>query len=95
MATFVRRRTAAALLIAALVGGIGTTNALAQDYDGSTVTSSGGTTGVDIGDVLVLAPGVTINNGDVSNETGIGVVIIGGTSAGASPGGGSSATVDE
>jgi hypothetical protein len=95
MATFARRRTAAALLIAALVGGIGATNALAQDYDGSTVTSSGGTTGVEIGDVLVLAPGVTINDGDVSNETGIGVVISGGTSAGASRGGGANAAVDE
>jgi hypothetical protein len=95
MATFARRRTAAALLIAALVGGIGASDALAQEYDGSTVTSSGGTTGVDVGDVLVLAPGVTINDGDVSNETGIGVVISGGTSAGASPGGGSNASVDE
>jgi hypothetical protein len=95
MATFARRRTAAALLIAALVGGIGASDALAHEYDGSTVTSSGGTTGVDVGDVLVLAPGVTINDGDVSNETGIGVVISGGTSAGASPGGGSNASVDE
>ena len=77
MATFARRRTAAALLIAALVGGIGASDALAQEYDGSTVTSSGGTTGVDVGDALVLAPGVTINGGDVSNETGIGVVISG------------------
>jgi hypothetical protein len=95
MATFARRRTAAALLIAALVGGIGASDALAQEYDSSTVTSSGGTTGVDVGDVLVLAPGVTINDGDVSNETGISVVISGGTSAGASPGGGSNASVDE
>jgi hypothetical protein len=95
MATFARRRTAAALLIAALVGGIGASDALAQEYDGSMVTSSGGTTGVDVGDVLVLAPGVTINGGDVSNETGIGVVISGGTSAGASPGGGANAAVDE
>jgi hypothetical protein len=95
MATFARRRTAAALLIAALVGGIGASDALAQEYDGSTVTSSGGMTGVDIGDVLVLAPRVTINDGNVSNETGIGVVISGGTSAGASPGGGSNASVDE
>jgi hypothetical protein len=92
---FARRRTAAALFFAALVGSIGATNALAQDYDGSTVTSSGGTTGVEIGDVLVLAPGVTINDGDVSNETGIGVVISGGTSAGASRGGGANAAVDE
>jgi hypothetical protein len=95
MATFARGRTAAALFFAALIGGFGASSALAQDYGGSTVTSSGGTTGVDIGDVLVLAPGVTINDGDVSNETGIGVVISGGTSAGASPGGGSNDSVDE
>jgi hypothetical protein len=95
MAMFARRRSAAALFFAALIGGFGVSSALAQDYDGSTVTSSGGTAGVDIGDVLVLAPGVTINDGDVSNETGIGVVISGGTSAGASPGGGSNASVNE
>ena len=54
--------------------------ALAQDYGGSSVTTSDDTTGVE-GRVLVLAPGVTISGGNVSNETGIGVVIGGGTSA--------------
>ena len=47
------------------------------------------------GDVLVLAPGVTISGGDVTNETGIGVVIGGGTSAGAAPGGGTNSSVVE
>ena len=89
------RRTAAALAIAATVVGIGATGALAQDYGGSTVTTGGGTTGVEVGDVLVLAPGVTISGGDVSNETGIGVVIGGGTSAGSAPGGGTNAAAPE
>ena len=60
----------------------------------STVTI-GGTTGVEVGDVLVLAPGVTISDGDVTNETGIGVVIGGGTSAGSAPGGGTNASAPE
>ena len=89
------RRTAAALAVAATVVGPGTTGALAQEYAGSTVTIGGGTTGVEVGDVLVLAPGVTIDGGDVSNETGIGVIIGGGTSAGSAPGGGTNASVAE
>ncbi len=95
MATFARRRTAAALLIAATVVGIGAMGALAQDYSGSTVTTGSGTTGVEVGDVLTLAPGVSISAGDVSNETGIGVVIGGGTSAGSAPGGGTNASALE
>ena len=95
MANTALRRTAAAIAIAATVVGFGATGALAQDYAGSTVTVGGGTTGVEVGDVLVLAPGVTISGGDVSNETGIGVVIGGGTSAGSAPGGGTNASVAE
>ena len=95
MASAALRRTAAAIAIATTVVGIGVTGALAQDYAGSTVTVGGGTTGVEVGDVLILAPGVTISGGDVSNETGIGVVIGGGTSAGSAPGGGTNASVAE
>ena len=95
MASTALRRTAAAIAIVATVAGIGATGALAQDYAGSTVTVGGGTTGVEVGDVLVLAPGVTISGGDVSNQTGIGVVIGGGTSAGSAPGGGTNASVAE
>ena len=95
MANTALRRTAAALAIAATVVGIGATRALAQEYAGSTVTIGGGTTGVEVGDVLVLAPGVTISGGDVSNETGIGVIIGGGTSAGSAPGGGTNASMVE
>ena len=89
------RRTAAALTIATTVVGIGASGALAQEYAGSTITVGDGTTGIDVGEVLVLAPGVTISGGDVSNATGIGVVIGGGTSAGSAPGGGSNDSVAE
>ena len=94
MARFALRRAAAALLIAATLVGLGATGALAQEYAGSTVTA-GGATADDGGDVLALAPGVTISDGEVTNETGIGVVISGGTSAGAAPGGGADASVVE
>lgn len=88
-------QTAGALAIAATVAGIGSTAALAQDYLGSAVTVGGGTTGVDVGDIVVLAPGVTISGGDVSNQTGIGVIIGGGSSIGAAAGGGTNATIVE
>ena len=94
MAKLALRRTAAALTIAGTVIALGATGAVAQAYIDSTVTI-GGTTGVEIGDVLVLAPGVTIDGGDVSNETGIGVIVGGGTSAGTVPGGGTNASVAE
>jgi hypothetical protein len=89
------RRTAAALAIAATLVGIGANGALAQEYAGSTITVGDGTSGIDAGEVLVLAPGVTISGGDVSNATGIGVVIGGGTSAGSATGGGTNASVAE
>jgi hypothetical protein len=89
------RRTAAALTLAATLACMSATGALAQVYADATVTTGGGTTGVEAGDVLVLAPGVTISGGDVSNETGIGVVIGGGTSAGSAPGGGTNAAAPE
>ncbi len=95
MARLAMRRTAAALALVATVVGMGATGALAQDYSGSTVTTGGGTTGVEVGDVLTLAPRVTISAGDVSNETGIGVAIGGGTSAGSAPGGGTNAAAPE
>ena len=94
MATAALRRTAAALLIVAIVVGLGATRALAQDYAGSTVTT-GDTSADEVGEVLALAPGVTISDGEVVNETGIGIVISGGTSASAAPGGGTDASVVE
>ena len=86
------RRTAAALTIATTVVGIGASGALAQEYAGSTITVGDGTTGIEVGEILVLAPGVTISGGDVSNATGIGVVIGGGTTAGSATGGGTNAS---
>lgn len=95
MARMAMRRSAAALALAATVVGMGATGALAQDYSGSTITTGAGTTSVDGGDVLALAPGVTISAGDVSNQTGIGVLIGGGTTAGSAPGGGTNAAAPE
>ena len=95
MTSTVLRRTTAALAIVATVIGIGANGALAQEYAGSTITVGDGSTGIDAGDVLVLAPGVTISGGDVSNATGIGVVIGGDTSAGSAIGGGTNASVAE
>jgi hypothetical protein len=95
MTSIALRRIAAALAIAATSVSIGATGALAQDHVGSNVTIADGTTGMEVGDVLVLAPGVTISGGEVSNETGIGVAIGGGTSAGSAPGGGTNASVAE
>jgi hypothetical protein len=91
MASKAMRRSSAALAIAATMVGIGATGALAQESVDSTITIDG-TTGGEVGGVLVLAPGVTISDGDVTNETGIGVVIGGGTSAGSAPGGGTNAS---
>lgn len=95
MTSTVLRRTTAALALATTVIGIGANGALGQEYAGSTITVGDGTTGIDAGDILVLAPGVTISGGDVTNATGIGVVIGGGTSAGSAIGGGTNASVVE
>ena len=95
MANVAMRRTAAALALAATLAGIGAMGALALDSADSTITTGGGTTAVEVGDVVTLAPGVTISGGDVSNQTGIGVVIGGGTSAGSTPGGGTNAAAAE
>lgn len=88
-------RATGALAIAFGVAGVGATTVAAQDYLGSAVTVGGGTTGVEVGDVVILAPGVTISGGDVSNETGIGVIIGGGSSIGAAAGGGTNASIVE
>ena len=89
------RQAAAALGLAATVVGVGATGALAQDYSDSMITTSAGTTSVEGGDVLALAPGVTISAGDVSDQTGSGVLIGGGTSAGSAPGGGTNTAAPE
>jgi hypothetical protein len=91
--TRLRAASAAAIAIAAL--GAGSIGALAQEYQGSTVTVGGGTGAVDSGDVVVVAPGVTISGGEVLNETGIGVVSGGGASVGDAAGGGDNASLTE
>jgi hypothetical protein len=68
-------------------------HALAQSDEGTVVSVGGGTADVAEGDVILVAPGVTISGGDVANETGIGVVVTGGSSIGAGTGGGENAAV--
>ena len=86
-------RFAGAIAVMAILSGAGATSVVAQEYLGSAVTVGEGTSPIDAGDVVVLAPGVTIDGGDVTNETGIGVLIGGGSSIGAVPGGGTNASI--
>ncbi|MGH2613852.1 MAG: hypothetical protein ACRDJC_01315 [Thermomicrobiales bacterium] len=95
MNTTTRLRTVGAIAIALAAVGSASVGALAQETIGAEVTIGGGTSGVDGGDVVVLAPGVTISGGEVVNETGIGVVSGGGSSIGAAPGGGDNASLIE
>ncbi len=95
MTNATRLRAASAVAIAATALGIGSIAALAQDYQGSTITIGGGTDSVGSGDVVVVAPGVTISGGEVLNETGIGVVTGGGASVGDAGGGGDNASLTE
>jgi hypothetical protein len=88
--TTTRLRAVGAIAIAATALGIGATGVLAQEYQGSTVTIGGGTSGV-----VVVAPGVTISGGEVLNETGIGVASGGGASVGDAAGGGDNASLTE
>jgi len=89
------RRIAIAMAVTSLALGAGTGTTLAQDYLGSEVSVGGGISGVGGGDVVVVAPGVTISGGDVSNSTGIGVDSGGGSSIGTTAGGSDSAAVVE
>lgn len=90
------RRIALALAIGALVAGMGAGAAMAQDGLGANVTiGSGGISAVGDGVTTILAPGVTISGGDVSNSTGIGVLSGGGSSIGTTAGGSDSAAVVE
>lgn len=91
-----RLRAASAVAVAAVALGIGSIGTLAQDSQGSTVTVGGGPAGgVVSGDIVVVAPGVTISGGEVLNETGIGVVTGGGASVGDAAGGGDNASLTE
>ena len=88
-------RTGAAVALALAATGFVATGGLAQEYLGSAVTVGGDVTGVQNGEVVVLAPGVTISGGDVVNATGIGVDSGGGSSIGASTGGDTNAATTE
>jgi hypothetical protein len=88
-------RGAAVLAVAALLGAAEFGSTLAQENAGSTVTVGGGVESVDGGGFVNVAPGVFISGGTVANETGIGVIISGGSSVGASTGGDTNAAVDE
>jgi hypothetical protein len=95
MTSITLRRGVIALALAMTAAGIGASATTAQEYLGSAVTVGGGTNGVGHGDVVVVAPGVTISGGDVSNGTDIGVDSGGGSSIGTTAGGSDSAAVVE
>jgi len=80
-------RGVAALAVAALLGAAGLGAAQAQENSGSLVTvgNSGGTDTASSG--AHGGPGVTISGGAVTNETGIDVIVNGGSSDGGSTGG--------
>jgi hypothetical protein len=80
-------RIAGAVAVGTFLVGVVAPSAAAQEYRGSTVTVGGGASSIDVDDIVVLAPGVTISGGDVTNETGIGVIIGGGSSIGSVTGG--------
>ena len=87
MTSSTRLRFAGAITASAILAAVVAPAADAQEYLGSTVTIGGGTSPIDVGDISSLAPGVTIDGGDFTNETGIGVLITGGSSIGSVPGG--------
>lgn len=89
------RRAAIALVAGGMLAAAGTGVAMAQDNSGSMVTIGGGVTTVQGGTSSILAPGVTIDAGDVGNTTDIGVLSGGGSSVGASTGGDQSLAASE
>ena len=89
------RRAAIALVAGGLLAAIGAGAVSAQENLGSLVTIGGGMTGVQGGSSIIIAPGVTINGGEVGNTTDIGVLSGGGSSIGAATGGDESAAVTE
>lgn len=91
----IARRAGVALVAGAMLAAAGAGSALAQDNLGSVVTIGGGISGVEGGTTIILAPGVTINGGDVGNSTDIGVLSGGGSSIGASTGGDDSLAASE
>ena len=68
---------------------------MAQENSSSLVTIGGGITSIQGGTSTILAPGVTINGGDVGNTTDIGVLSGGGSSIGDVAGGDDSLAATE
>ena len=96
MATAKLARGAVALFAATMFGATGVSGALAQqDNLGPTVTIPGGVGHVHGGGAVNVAPGVVISGGTVSNETGIGVIISGGSSVGGATGGDTNTSADQ
>ncbi|MFN8660608.1 MAG: hypothetical protein U0075_01875 [Thermomicrobiales bacterium] len=89
------RRAAVAVVAGGMLAAAGAGAAMAQDNLGSVVTIGGGVSGVQGGTSVILAPGVTINGGEVGNSTDIGVLSGGGSSVGASTGGDDSLAASE
>ncbi len=89
------RRAAIALVAGGMLAVAGAGAAMAQDNLGSVVSIGGGVSGVQGGTSVILAPGVTINGGEVGNSTDIGVLSGGGSSVGASTGGDDSLAASE
>lgn len=91
----IARRAAIALVAGGMLAVTGAGAAMAQDNLGSVVTIGGGISGVEGGTTIIMAPGVTINGGEVGNSTDIGVLSGGGSSIGASSGGDDSLAASE
>jgi hypothetical protein len=95
MTMHIARRAALALVAGGMLAVAVSGAAMAQDNLGSVVTIGGGITGVQGGTSVILAPGVTINGGEVGNSTAIGVLSGGGSSIGAATGGDESLAASE
>ena len=91
----IARRAAIALVAGGMLAAASSGIAMAQENSGSLVTIGGGITTIQGGTSSILAPGVTINGGDVGNTTDIGVLSGGGSSVGASTGGDDSLAASE
>jgi hypothetical protein len=91
----IARRAAIAMVAGGMLAVAGAGAAMAQDNLGAVVTIGGGISGVDGGNTVIMAPGVTISGGEVGNTTDIGVLSRGGSSIGASTGGDESLAAPE
>ena len=83
----IARRAALALVAGGMLVAAGAGAATAQENSASLVTIGGGVTTIQGGTSTIVAPGVTIDAGDVGNSTDIGVLLGGGSSIGDATGG--------